>query len=490
MLGNPNCKTIIALYTLFVSSGLFAMPIEAKPAKAQSNSGAQERPGDRTEANGHFGFDLLQMLLEDRGLQISGTMEDAYRSPKQSVIVITGAQPAISANNWERLIGFVLDGGALLLASDNSIPLTGIGHFSRGPVTSFNPSDQYQGFSDCLKIVPNPEFENLSGVSHIVTNRSGWFIPESVSWLKWDVLASFPVDSRPVASRNGAVLAIGRWAKEDGIAIMSADAGLFSNGMMWHGYNAIAAIRVSEMLCSGGRKTQLVFFADGQVMDSYRNRVDMTRNRDEPPQDPPVPEPELKKALRLANAIAKEVAESNVLNEALRQRPRGVQPSRYFRAILYIVAILVLLAIIWALLASGTLQAMFLAPRRMRSAYEMREHASSLADDFRNSAGFLARDFCWELTGSRHTADWQKYLAELMSSRQSPHPAVPKGLYSNRPLPVSAILTKMEQHELMKIIDIACRGCHARMTSQEFQLLGNSISKLRSKHRSRPLVAV
>jgi hypothetical protein len=147
---------------------------------------------------------------------------------------------------------------------------------------------------------------------------------------------------------------------------------------------------------------------------------------------------------------------------------------------LYLAAVLILLAIIWALLASGALQAVFLAPRKMRSAYEMREHASSLADDFRNSAGYLARDFCWELTGSRNTADWQRYLAELMSSVHSPNKALPNG----------SVLSKIEQHELMRIIDIACRGFHTKMTSHEFQLLGKSISILRSKHRAQPHVAV
>jgi len=252
---------------------------------------------------------------------------------------------------------------------------------------------------------------------------------------------------------------------------VSADASLFSNGMLWHGDNAIAAIRVSELLCSSGRKTQLAFLADGQVLDSYRNRLDPApEGDDESPQDRKLPEPELKKALRLANAVAKEVAESNILNEALRQRPRGIQPSRYFQALLYLVALLILLALVWALLASGTLQSFFLAPRRMRSAYEMREFASSNVDDFRSSAGYLARDFCWELTGSRHTADWQRFLAETLSK--------------------STLVSKAELHELTRIIDIACRGCHARMTSHEFQLFGKSISILRAKHRTQPLIAV
>jgi hypothetical protein len=421
------------------------------------------------------------MLLEDRGLQVRGELKTALGAPKQSVIVIAGSQPALSTKDWGRLIGFVLDGGTLLLALDNSFELPGIGRFSRGPVTSNNPNNQYQGFTDCLRISPKSGVESFLGVSEIVTNRSGWFVPDNVGWLEWNVLASLPIDAQPVSSRSGVVLAVGRWgAKDAGLAVVSADAGLFSNGMLWHADNAIVAIRASELLCSVGSKTQLVFLADGAVMGSYRNRIDMSPDAEESEEAPPVPEPELKKALRLANAIAKEVAESNVLNEALRQRPRGVQPSRYFRAFLYLVAVLVLLAIVWALLANGALQAVFLAPRRMRSAYEMREHASSLADDFRNSAGYLARDFCWELTGSRQTADWQRYLAELTSNAQM----------QSRSLPNGAILSRVEQHELMRIIDIACRGCHAKMTSHEFQQLGKSISILRSKNRTQPLVAV
>jgi hypothetical protein len=448
---------------------------------AQTRSSmAQEASVDRTAGSWHFGFDLLQMLLEDRGLQVRSSLEEALRTPQQSVIVITGSQPAMFTSDWDRLIGFVMNGGALLLASDNSLALPAIGRFSKGPVTSTNPLQQYQGFNDCLRIAPQTNMESFFGVSEIVTNRSGWFEPEAVGWLEWKVLAAFPKESRPIASRNQAILAVGRWVGDEGVAVMSADAGLFSNGMMWHGNNAIAAIRVSELLCEGGKKTQLAFLADGQVMDSYRNRVDLTQDAKEPNEIPSVAEPELKKALRLANAIAKEVAESNVLNEALRQRPRGVQPSRYFRAFLYAVAILILLAIIWALLTSGTVQAMFLAPRTMRSAYDMREHASNIADDFRNSAGFLARDFCWELTGSRNTADWQRFLVSLMANLHSSPSSLPHGL----------TLTKLEQHELMRVIDIACRGCHTRMTSHEFQLLGSSINKLRSKHRMQPLVAV
>ena len=435
--------------------------VSAKDFVAVQETGAGQRSATEVDDSWHFRFDLLQMLLEERGLQVVDGIDVALASPRNSVIVIVGDRPALSPNDWGALIGFVLDGGTLLLASDSSFMLQGVGRFSKGPVTTSNSNDQYQGFEDCILVRPeSPAFE---GVTELVTNRSGWFAPNTVGWLQWEVVARLPDDCRPVASREHALLAIGRWGKKDtGLAIMSADASIFSNGMLWHGDNAVAAIRVSDLLCSEG-KSQLAFLSDGVVLDSYRNRIDPQANDADTPEMPDVPEPQLDKALRLANAIAKEVAESNIMNEALRQRPRGVQPSRYFRVLLYLMAALLLIGTVAVILMNGTFQSLFLPPRKMRSAYEMREHANSSADDFRNSAGYLARDFCWELTGSRNTADWQRFLAALISK--------------------PGTMSKSEYTELARIIDIACRGCHIRMSSQEFQRLGKALSMLRAKRR-------
>lgn len=439
---------LLILFTLLVGSGSFSTRVSG------------QSPVNEADESWHFRYDLMQMLLEERGLSVVSGIDDALAAPSTSVIVIIGDRPRLSNNYWNSLLGFVVDGGTLLIASDSSFTLPGAGNFSQGPVITKDAFAQYQGFEDCMRIpVDSARFE---GVTEVVTNRAGWFTPRPVSLLEWEIIAELPARCRPTPSQGKPLLAVGSWGDmDDGVAVVSADASIFSNGMLWHGDNAVAAIRVSDLLCTEG-KSQLAFLSDGQTLDSYRNRINPAN--DQLPETPEPPEPEFKKALRLANAIAKEVAESNIMNEALRQRPRGVQPSTYFRALLYLVAMSLLIGTVAVILMNGTFQATFLPQRTMRSGYEMREHANSHSDDFRNSAGFLARDFCWELTGSRHTADWQKFLAELIAKPSS--------------------LNKAEYHELARIIDIACRGYHAKMSAFEFQQLGKSISIQRAKWRS------
>jgi exonuclease I len=98
----------------------------------------------------------------------------------------------------------------------------------------------------------------------------------------------------------------------------------------------------------------------------------------------------------------------------------------------------------------------------MRAAYELRGHTAGLGSDFRNAAGYLAREFCHELTGSRQTADWQNYLAARITSE--------------------AKKERGELQELTRISDIACRGCHSKMASQQFQQFGRTLENLRTKN--------
>jgi hypothetical protein len=150
----------------------------------------------------HFRYDLFQMLLEERGLRVLPGLDAALARPRESVIVIAGNSPRqFVSRDWEQLDDFVQLGGALLFATDASFDGVGFGRCSAGPVTSPNPADQYQGFADCLQIrLTDAAQETLTAVSRIVTNRSGWFVPDSLSLLKWDVLVSLPSACRPVAS--------------------------------------------------------------------------------------------------------------------------------------------------------------------------------------------------------------------------------------------------------------------------------------------------
>jgi len=351
-----------------------------------------------------------------------------------------------------------------------------IARFVGQRVTAGTPGNRYQDYDDCVKVTAIAEGSELKGVSTIITNRSSWMELDSSGPFEWDVLASFPEDCVPAASQGQALLALGHPDDNDkGIAILSADASLFTNGMLWHGDNAVLAIRVATLL-AGTDRQHLAFWADvnGRALAAARDQVEQRARSAQPlPTEQPLPEPDLAKMLKLANALASEVAQSNVLNETLKQRPRHVLPSRYFRVLLIMATAAMFVGAVWLLVTSGALRPFSAVGRKAagQTVPGQRVLAPNPAGDFRTPAGYLAREFCWELTGSRQSTDWQKYLARQLSSEPT--------------------LSPPDQHELAKIIDIASRGCRERMSVSDFQQLGKTIAALRAKqpatHGERPV---
>jgi hypothetical protein len=341
----------------------------------------------------------------------------------------------------------------------------GIGTFKHGPVTATDPSIRYSVFADCVRVSDIANVGSMfGGVFTIVTNRSTWFLPDSSGAFTWETIAKFPRGCLPEASQGKPLLALGRPASGgQGRILVSADASLLTNGMLWHGDNAVLAIRIAALL-SGNRKSRLVFVADGLVLGSARDRLPPRPPTEPSNADarPKLPEPRLSQLLKLGNAVAKEVVDSNVLNETLKQQPRNLQPSRYFRALLALITAGLLTWILWRLWTNRSLRPIQLRRRRMRSAYELRAATGDDSGDYRQAAGYLAREFCRELTGSRSSADWQKYAARVSSSTASVSP--------------------VDRHALVRIVDVASRGYRVRMTGAEFEQLGKTIAALRVKH--------
>ena len=420
----------------------------------------------------HFQFDLFQLLLEEQGLSQMVELDDAFATPQVAVIVIVGPSPEVAASLSGQMLSFVRAGGTLLLASDSQLTARGIGSFMTGPVTAKYAKDRYRTFPDCVRVT---DINNLglrfNGVLNLITNRSTWFLP-ATRGLEWETIARFPRDCLPATNQQKRLLALGRPAQigpasdamtgNTGMMLVSADASLFTNGMLWYGDNAVMAIRTSSLLCTPG-KSRLAFIADGQLMRSARQRLQpQPSEQAQDLQIPPVPpKPDLAQLLKLVNAVAKEVGDSNVLNETLQQRPRNVQPNRYFQALLVLIIAGLLLWAVWKLLVSGSLRPILLRHRTMRSAYELRAVGGDEVGDYRQSAGYLARELCWELTGSRSSADWQKAAAQLLSAKRAG--------------------TDDDPSELIRIIDIASRGRHERMSAVHFQQLGQTIAALRAK---------
>lgn len=425
---------------------------------------AQNPASSPTPDAWYFQYDLFQALLEQQGLQPTSSLDDALNHSKDSTIVIAGDPAQLSSR---RLAEFVQNGGAVLLATDRNWSVPSVAEFIEGPVTSNDPQTRYQGFKDCVK-VPASGAPELSGVSTIVTNISGRLQLARNSPFRWTVAAAFPDTCLPVASRGMPLLAIGHSQRHKaGVIVVSADASLFTNGMLWHGDNAILTIRVSRLLSGSGRR-RLAFLTDGQVQPSSRDRIasQAGAGQESPPVAVPLPEPNLQKLLKLGNAIANEVGRSNILNETLKERPRHRTPSQYFRLLLIAATVVAFLAAAWILITSGPLRPFFAGGRKAfrRARADQQSDAAAGPRDYRTPAGYLAREFCWELTGSRHSADWQKYLAQQLVFEPTLGPS--------------------DQQDLAKIVDIASRGCRQRVSPADFERLGKTIAALRARHEA------
>ena len=133
---------------------------------------SQELPATVEDPQWHFGFELFQMLLEERGLAAESTLDAALAAPQESVIVIVGNLGRISQSTWYRLRRFAEQDGRVLLASDGP---QDVGGFQAGPVTASAAADLYQGFPDCLRIRQISASHSIgTGITEIITNRAGW----------------------------------------------------------------------------------------------------------------------------------------------------------------------------------------------------------------------------------------------------------------------------------------------------------------------------
>lgn len=417
---------------------------------------------DSQETGWQFQFDLFQMLLEEKKLTLLRHLDAALVQPRDSIVVYIGNPQSLRTSAWIEIESFVKSGGALCLFNETLATVPGVGKFMYGPVTTSRPADQYEGFVDCIRLRSIQDAQgDFEGVRELVTNRSSWFLPFSNPYVEWESIASLPRNCLPAQSQRMAVLSVGRRTDSSGLLITSADTSIFANGMLWHGDNAMAAIRISELLTRD--RSRIVFMVEGRVLDSYRTRIP----KEQPDTNldaelPPLPEPELQKMLRLANAVAREVAQSNVLNEALRQQPRGIRPYRYFLFLLGLATVLLLFWLIRLLIANRAWNALPFPMRRMRSAFDMKTMLHSDYGDYRNAAAYLAREFCLEVTGSRATQDWQLFSVQGPGDR-------------------SLLKSSADRKLFDKIVDGASRGFQSPMSAKELSQFGTELQRLREK---------
>ena len=423
----------------------------------------------------HLGYEMFQMLLEEKGLAAEQSWDVALSSPAESVVVVCGDLQQIQPREWLRARRFVAQGGALLVASEGSFKFPGVCAFSAGAATASHSADRYLSFADCMRIRRlKSEDELVKGVGEIVVNRTGWLSTPTDDSLNWQVLASMPATTLPAASRNQPLILAGRdTAPQTGLMILVADESLFTNGMLWHGDNAIFAIQASEILCRGGRR-QLLFVRDGMPLRGYRENSGMQPpdpKLPSPPKIPPnseLPEPDFATKLRVANTVIDKVQGANLVNEVLRDRPRQMRPLAYLRTVLLILLALATLCVLWRLMQKRVNLPALPRPRFLQSVFGVMSARQISKSEFGTAIVVLARDLCVELTGSRIETDWIRCL--------SVHPST-----------LTETLSRSQRRELTEILALALRGATLHLSRRRFQALGRAIRELREQHRVSPI---
>ncbi len=431
----------------------------------------------------YVGYNGFRMLLEERGLTTQLDLEITLRTPAESVVVMFGDLSRINRAEWLRLRHFVAQGGCVLVASEQALNLPGVCLFTPGPVSVLSAIDQYLGFDDCIIVSAlNSKHPLSAGLRRIIVNKSGWLSSPEDDSLDWTVIASLPPNCLPASASGRPVVLAGLDPNPDrGVLILSADQSLFSDGMIWHGDNSLLAIQTSDLLCRGRRKW-LTVYNSGVTIPGYQQNPSTPPSPAVPPgqlppippqlpplEDLPKPEPELATMLKAANHVIDEVQESNILNETLRDRPRGMRPVAWLRTISLILLALFTLFVVWKIAQNRWHLVPNLHTRFMQSMYGVHSAKQLASSEFGSAVEVLSRDLCREITGSQIETEWLKLLTDGKGARVA---ALPRGLRKG----------------LTELLGIATRGCRIHISRRKFQAIGRTIDSIRKLHRMKPIV--
>lgn len=459
------------ILVVVIVSILFAGTVDAFAQSPPSRNS-----GSTGDLEWHFRYDLFQMLLEERGLAVEQSLERALATPLESVVVVVGTLNPQQVD-VKQLIPFVSDGGHVLLAADRTARLGTTASFIAGPITSSDPSTQYQELADCLRVTDvDASHTVMQGVHEIIVNRSGWLSLPPASLMNWQVLATVPQTCHPLRSRGQPLIAVSQISRPGaGFSMIAADPTLFTNSMLWHGDNAVLAIRVSEELCRREKK-RLVFVVDGQPLPSYRQSPMLQQSGQQAPSSPasesppPVPaeqpDPTWEQRLRILNSVIEHVEESNIHNEVLINNPRRPHQRLYPRVILLILAVATSLWLLVILRKRAGGQPGEPATLVMKSATLMGSDTASPTRDYASIVRTLTRELCRELTGSSVPQDWQRILSE---------PTM---------LPTLTEFTTTQRHLLEEIVKLAVDQDMAHISASRLRQIGSMIRQIRSIHRS------
>jgi hypothetical protein len=423
-----------------------------------------------SDSQWHLRYEIFQVLLEKRGLATVTNWNAAWRRPEESIVVLAGNLENVSLKTWDDLRRFVSVGGSVLVATDQACQMHAFGKVRSGPIVSADVATRYQNYPDCLSIRDLDHANSLSNdLNQIVTNRSGWLeVPISIlgtnrssDWT-WETIARLPSDCKPASSRRQPLIAVAQSSSDQGgIAVVSADASFFTNTMLWHGDNGQLAVNIVSLLNRNPRR-QMIFAIDGVPQISYAESQRLSSMP--PPRDTqPEVEPDMATMLRITNMAIRNVEESNVFNEVLKNRPRQFSIEQYFRWIWAGIAVAAVCFVVWIVARRRLSVPGFLGARKMRSMHSMLSTSQHPLNQNSMAANLLARDFCKRWTGVDSVEKWREYANDLKSNAKDSSPS---------------FQAAADRSSLQSIFDIAISGKNSLLSDEQLVRLGTTINAL------------
>ena len=315
----------------------------------------------RSNDEWHIGFDLFHLMLQKKQLKTEVNPAAIMQDPRRAVIVSVGELNATQMSRDLPLAKFVERGGALLIASDRSQSVRGLGTFHGGPVT-VSVLDAYRDFRDCPRVAWLEHAHPLmADVTELVANRSGWWQDKPHRLGLWQDIAILPTadPKRSAMPRRATLCAVLASSEMRGRVVAIADHSLLINGMLWHGDNGQFVLNLTTWLTQDDR-TNLLFLIDGQPVQlsetpgqgqvaipseliSELPPIDPDKLPPINPEDlPPIKLSDLKRLppetwLPFGNALLATMEDADLHNELAAERPRSVRDFLY-RRFLYLVA--------------------------------------------------------------------------------------------------------------------------------------------------------
>lgn len=365
-----------------------------------------QEPLSRTTAGDSewwFGFQLLEMLFKHRGLVPMTSSQRVLTSrPEETVLVIVGGGDDL-ASLGPGLGRFLRQGGAVLIATDHTASMGELGFLQRGPIIASSPELAYQGFHDCPRLVDLVrEHSLMKGVSQLITNRCGRISRLTGTGLEWQVLATLP-DRQGEAAQPLSIIAAGEVPGTTGRIAVVSDHSLLTNGMLWHGDNAIFAVNLCHWLTEPGRK-RFLFLDNGRVGSGPLPPPELPQRLPTPPER--IPELTREEMVTFANKLITGLEDADVFNELATNRLPFLSDAVYARSLLVLLAVILSLLLLSRLGSSMAPRAQPLPIRGMPTVADLKIQQRADAGEFEHAARTMCRELLEQLTGKTASGTW------------------------------------------------------------------------------------